>query len=159
MSKYASKAAELFNQGYNCAQSVTAAFAEKMGMEFTAALKLSSSFGAGMGRLREVCGALTGAFIVMGCLYGNIDITDKAKKTEQYELVQSFAFKFKEKFGSIICRELLNLDGYDNPVPSERTEKYYLERPCAQFVFAAAEILEQVIKEKEDADNENSSGV
>lgn len=151
MPNYADKAMDYFNQGYNCAQSVVAAFCDKLNINLTTALKLSSSFGAGMGRLREVCGAVTGMFIVIGFLYGYDDASDSAAKTELYESVQELATKFQEQNNSIICRELLGLDGKSSPVPEARTAKYYAIRPCNELVGIAAKILEDYIKHREES--------
>jgi len=137
---------ELFKQDYNCSQSVFAAFCEEMGMDFETALKLSSSFGGGMGRLREVCGAVSGIFMVAGMKYGYTDPKDNLSKAEHYKLIQSIAKQFEEKNGSLICRELLGLDkGNDSYVPEERTEAYYEKRPCTLLVGDAADIMEQLI--------------
>ncbi len=148
MGSHSEMSSELFEKGYNCAQSVYAAFCEETGMELEAALRLSSSFGGGMGRLREVCGAVTGMFMVAGMIYGDYDSKDSEAKAEHYERIQSLASKFREKNGSIICRELLELpEGTDSPVPEERTEAYYLRRPCGELVMRAADMLEEYIRD------------
>lgn len=142
------KAAELFLQGYNCAQSVFAAFCDVTGIEFETALKLSSSFGGGMGRMREVCGAVSGAFMVLGTLYGYSDL-DPKNKSEHYALIRRAADEFKAENGSIICRELL--DGIVKDVsnePEQRTEQYYKKRPCKEYVEQAAAIVDLIIAEK-----------
>lgn len=143
MGKYSEKAAENFRKGYNCAQSVFITFAEEFGIDKETALKLSSSFGGGMGRLREVCGAVSSMFAIAGLKEGYISPNDDDAKAKHYELIQNLAHKFKEKYGTIICRELLELpEGADSPVPSKRTEQYYKDRPCEAFVRLAAEIIE-----------------
>lgn len=146
------KAMELFNQGYNCAQSVFAAFCDVTGMEFEEALKLSSSFGGGMGRLREVCGAVSAMFMVTGMLYGYTSPTDKDAKAEHYKQIQLLAESFKKKNGSIICRDILIEAGVTdvntNPIPDDRTKEYYEKRPCAEYVGDAAEILEEYINNR-----------
>lgn len=139
-------AAELFLKGYNCAQAVMVAFSDVTGLEETFSAKLISSFGGGMGRLREVCGAVSGMLAVAGFLYGYDDPNDDAAKKAHYALVQELAGKFREKAGSIVCRELLKNPPSD-PTPSPRTEAYYKERPCARFVVLAAEILDDYIKD------------
>lgn len=143
------KAIDLFHEGYNCAQAVFAAFADVMGIDTEFALKLSSSFGGGMGRMREVCGACSGAFMVLGALYGNTN-SDNQSKMKHYELVRYAAEEFKKINGSIICRELL--DGIDTTTPGnapqERTAEYYKKRPCDMLVGDAAEIVEKIIAEK-----------
>lgn len=142
------RAVELFKNGYNCAQSVFAAYSEALGIPFETALRLSSSFGGGMGRLREVCGAVSGMFMVLGMKRGYSDPNDKEAKKELYRQVQTLAGQFEKKNGSIICRELLGLDHRcDVPVPEERTDSYYKKRPCVEMVRCAAEILDQYLSE------------
>jgi C_GCAxxG_C_C family probable redox protein len=137
-----------FKEGYNCSQSVFLAFCDEYDMDFETAIKISSSFGAGMGRLREVCGAVTGMFMVAGLVYGYIDPKDHKKKTEHYERIQYLAKEFEDKNRSIICRELLGLEvGKDNPAPELRTAEYYKKRPCVELVGMAAKIMEQYIVE------------
>lgn len=137
-----------FKEGYNCSQSVFMAFCEECNMDFEMALRISSSFGAGMGRLREVCGAVTGMFMVAGMVYGYTDPKDHTSKTEHYKRIQYLAKEFEEKSHSIICRELLGLDvGKDSPVPELRTAEYYKKRPCVELVGIAADIMEQYIEE------------
>ena len=149
MSAKSEKAKELFMQGYNCSQAVVGAFCEDLGLDFETAMKLSSSFGGGMGRLREVCGAVSGAFMVAGLKYGYADPTDKTAKTEHYKLIQDMAAKFKEQNGSIICRELLEVgEEKETHVPEDRTKEYYKKRPCAQLVETAAKIAEEILNTK-----------
>lgn len=137
-----------FKEGYNCSQSVFLAFCDEYDMDFETALKISSSFGAGMGRLREVCGAVSGMFMVAGLVYGYIDPKDHKKKTEHYERIQYLAKEFESKNRSIICRELLGLGaGKDKPEPELRTAEYYKKRPCAELVGVAAEIMERYMEE------------
>ena len=144
--KYSDLAVNNFKSGYNCAQAVFLAFAQECGIDDDTALKLSSSFGGGMGRLREVCGAVSSMFAVAGLKKGYTTPNDDDIKAKHYELIQSLAEKFKSKYGTIICRELLNLpSGSDSPIPSKRTEEYYKTRPCEEFVRFAAEIIEQNI--------------
>ena len=138
---HAQRAMDYFKEGYNCAQSVFLAFSQEYGMDFEMALKMSSSFGAGMGRLREVCGAVSGMFMVAGLVYGYIDPKDHKTKTEHYERIQYLAKAFEDKNGSIICRELLGLGaGKDKPEPELRTAEYYKKRPCVELVGMAAGI-------------------
>ena len=142
------RATTLFKAGYNCAQSVFAAYSEDIGIPFETALRLSSSFGGGMGRLREVCGAVSGMFMVLGMKRGYSDLNDKEAKSELYRQVQILAGQFEKQTGSIICRELLGLDHKrDIPVPEERTDSYYKKRPCVEIVRCAAEILDQYLNE------------
>jgi len=142
---------ELFNEGYNCAQSSFLAFNELVPIEFDLAAKLSSSFGGGMGRMREVCGALTGIFMIAGILYGYDDKNATDEKAKHYERIQFLSNRFKEntECNSYICRDLLHLDieGADSPVPAKRDENYYGVRPCANLVAIAVSILDDYIKE------------
>ena len=135
MSNKTEKAKELFKSGYNCSQSVIGVFCEELGLDFETAMKISSSFGGGMGRMREVCGAVSGMFMVLGLAYSSADGSTE-NKTQQYKRVQELAQKFKEKNGSIICRELLaGVETSTSPTPSERSETYYKKRPCIARVF------------------------
>lgn len=147
-SNYANKAMALFKEGCNCAQAVFLAFEDKYNIEHTTALMLSSSFGGGMGRLREVCGAVSGMFMVAGVLYGYDDVTDYEAKKLHYERIQFLAKEFEARNGSIVCRQLLGLgEGKDAPTPEQRTDTYYNKRPCAELVGIAAAIMEQYINE------------
>ncbi|MCR5793344.1 MAG: C-GCAxxG-C-C family protein [Lachnospiraceae bacterium] len=149
-SKYGKKAMELFAQGYNCSQSVLLAFQEVHGLPEDIAAKLSSTFGGGMGRLREVCGAVTGGFMVIGLLAGYDDPKAFEEKKETYEKVQEFARRMEEENGSIICRELLGLtEKKQAPTPEKRTDAYYKKRPCKELVGVAAAQLELYLKELE----------
>lgn len=145
--KKSEKAVELFKSGYNCSQAVFGAFAEELGLDFETALVISSSFGGGMGRMREVCGAVSGMFMAAGMKYGYSDPKDNEVKKEHYRLIQELAEKFKERNHYIVCRQLLGLEGNDsNYVPSERTKEYYKKRPCAELVRDAAEIFEEYLE-------------
>ena len=137
-------AAELFLKGYNCAQAVAMAFCDVTGMDEKAAARMVSSFGGGMGRMREVCGAVSGMLFVAGCLYGYDTWDDDAAKKAHYTLVQELAGKFREEAGSIVCREILKNPPSD-PNPSPRTAQYYAQRPCARMVMLASEILDAYI--------------
>lgn len=144
MGIYSEKAANNFREGYNCAQSVLLAFANKVGLKENEALKLASSFGGGMGRLREVCGAVSAMFMIAGILKGYTEPNNDIVKANHYKLIQDLAAEFKSKHGTIICRELLGLDGTEfSPIPSARTDEYYKERPCEEFIKCAAEIVEE----------------
>ena len=138
------RAAELFLQGYNCAQAVAVAFSDLTGLTPELSAKMASSFGGGMGRMREVCGAVSGMLMVTSLLYGYDQPEDEQGKKELYKLVQSLAGQFREKNGSIICRELLKNPPSD-PNPSPRTAEYYRQRPCAAMVYTAAQILDDYI--------------
>lgn len=149
MSKHSDIAVELFLKGYNCTQSVLGAFSVELGLDFEQAIKLASSFGAGMGRLREVCGALTGEFMVAGLIFGYTDEKDRKAKTEHYKLIQEIAQYFENKNGSIICRELLGLQTKkSHPVPQKRDSNYYKKRPCKELVRLAAEHMDELIEKK-----------
>ena len=144
MKDYEDKAEELFTSGYNCAQSTFCAFADELEMDFETMLKLSSSFGGGMGRLREVCGAVSAMFMIAGLKYGYTSNDNDEIKAKHYELIQELANEFKKKNKTIICRELLGLEeGADSPVPKKRTTEYYQERPCQQLVRDAAQIIRE----------------
>lgn len=147
-SGYAQKAMGLFKDGYNCAQAVFLAFEDRYEIDRKTALMLSSSFGGGMGRLREVCGAVSGMFMVAGVLYGYEDASDYEGKKVHYERIQQLAEEFRMRNGSIVCRQLLGLDREkDAPAPERRTESYYQKRPCVELVGMAAAIMEQYIME------------
>lgn len=142
------KAMKLFEEGYNCCQSVVGAFAEETGLPLESVMKMASSFGGGMGRLREVCGAVSGMFFIVGIELGYSDPKDYQGKKEHYERIQKIAERFRTENGSIVCRELLGLKpGPDKPVPEMRTEEYYKKRPCKELIGFAAEILEQALEE------------
>lgn len=147
MDNHSKRAMELFKEGYNCSQSVIGAFAEELGMDFETAVRLSSSFGGGMGRLREVCGAVTGMFMAAGLKYGYSNPDADQTKKEHYQRIQLLAQQFKEANGSIICRDLLALqEGASVPTPEKRTEQYYQTRPCVELVGHAAELMEEYLK-------------
>lgn len=140
-----------FMNGYNCSQAVLLAFCEDFGLEKETALKISEPFGGGMGRMREVCGTVTGMFMVLGLAMGNSDAKDGSTKKNVYKSVQELAEKFKQDNGSIICRELLGLQkaNKESHVPSERTTEYYKKRPCPELCKYAADILEEYLKEED----------
>ena len=139
-------AVENFMQGYNCSQSVVVAFCDVTGMTPEYAARLSSSFGGGMGRMREVCGAVSGMLMVAGLLYGYDTPGDDESKREHYKLVQALAGKFREKEQSIVCREILKNPPSD-PNPTPRNEDFYKKRPCARLVALASQILDDYIQE------------
>lgn len=169
------KAEHLFKEGYNCSQAVFGAFADKYDMEPELAFRISASFGGGMGRMREVCGAASGMFLVAGMETGATQGKDAAGKKANYEMVQALAAEYRKKNGSIVCKELLGLvpmssgqvlgrggAGDDSTVgqkradspqqvqftdttPEKRTEDYYKKRPCVQLIRQACEILEEIL--------------
>ena len=140
------KAQSLFKQGYNCSQSVALAFDEEMGFDKDLVAKLVSGFGGGMGRMREVCGCVSGMVFVISSLYGYSDPKDFDSKKELYQRINQVANTFKEKNGSIICKELLGLEKKDGIVPEKRTDAYYKKRPCSELCKIAGDILEDYIK-------------
>lgn len=147
--EYGEYAKSLFMKGYNCSQSVVCAFSDVLDIDEKMLMRLSSPFGGGMGRLREVCGAVSGMFIVLGLLEGYDDVSDINLKMELYKKVQKLAADFEAENGTIICRELLGLDkGKDSPVPEERTKEYYEKRPCPDKVKSAAKILAKYLNEQ-----------
>ena len=153
----AKKACENFQKGYNCAQSVLLAFSDEIGLDEDMVLKLSSSFGGGMGRLREVCGAVSAMFMVLGILQGYTSPNDDKIKEKHYLHVQNLAGMFQKKCGSIICRNLLNLpEGADIPTPSKRTSEYYQSRPCENCIKVAAEIIESEILNVNNGSNQTN---
>ncbi len=127
------RAGEIYMQHFNCAQSVLCAFGDRTGLNNEAALRLAASFGGGMGSLKEVCGALTGAFMVLGLVKGFTDPT-RENKARHGERIDRLADAFRGRFGAISCRSLLLRNAADG---SDRTEA----KPCLKFVTAAAELL------------------
>jgi C_GCAxxG_C_C family probable redox protein len=140
------RAIALFMEGANCAQAVLVAFADLCDLEQKTAYRLAAPFGAGLGRQREVCGAVSGMCMVLGFLYGYDDRSDASAKAEHYRLVQELCNAFKAEFGTIVCRELLGEKrATTHPEPDARTAEYYRVRPCAHQVGVAAGILEDYI--------------
>lgn len=154
------RAKRLFKEeGYNCCQAVVLAYSDLFGLDDITAASLSSGFGGGMGRMREVCGSVSGMIMLAGLISPACDPSVKADRTRNYSLVQEVAGEFKALNGSIICRELLGLspkctsDGkpVESPKPSERTEEYYRKRPCEELVGISAKIIgEKLIKYVKD---------
>ncbi|MFI3243039.1 MAG: C-GCAxxG-C-C family protein [Akkermansia sp.] len=128
-----------FSAGYSCAQSVFASFAPELGLDEKVALRLSSGLGAGVGRMREVCGAFTGLSLVLGYFEGNEE-GDADQKEHIYALVQAEAARFRAEFGSIICRELLDptILKDQSTRPQARSTQYYNQRPCQACVAFCA---------------------
>ncbi len=143
---HASQAQAYFLQGYNCAQSVLLAFAPDLGLTNDEAARMASSFGGGMGRLREVCGALSASFLILGLREGYSSPTDDEAKARQYARVQEIAAQFRAIHGTILCRDLLGLsEGPDCPTPAKRTAEYYESRPCERCIGDAAAIVERML--------------
>ena len=147
MENHAERAARLFREGCNCAQSVFLAFSDLTKMDRDTAIRVSASFGGGMGRLREVCGGVSGAIMALGMICAPLDPTDQALKAEHYRRVQAVANKFRDKHSTIICRELLGDMAGSGHVPEARTDEYYKKRPCEQMVYDGAAALEEVLRE------------
>ncbi len=141
---HATHAAELFLSGYNCAQAVAAAFSDLIGLDEKTAARMVSGFGGGFGRLREVCGAVSGMTFVFSCLYGYDDPAEVDGKAWLYAQIQALCAQFKENSGSILCREILE-DPDSLPTPAIRTPEYYATRPCARMVYTAAALLDAYI--------------
>lgn len=140
------RAAELFMQGYNCAQAVAVAFCDVVDLTPDQTARMASSFGGGMGRLREVCGAVSGMLLIAGMVYGYEIPGDDVSKKEHYARVQYLAGQFREQVGSIVCREILKNPPSD-PNPTPRTAEFYKTRPCVRMVSLAAAILEKYMEE------------
>ena len=138
----AARAKEYFNQGYNCAQSVALAFADITDLDEEMVAKITASFGGGLGRLREVCGAVSGMAFLASFISPCPSADNAEAKKANYALVQEFAEQFRQQNGSIVCRSLLGLDRpKDEPTPSPRTAEYYKKRPCSEYVYDAALIV------------------
>ena len=141
MSERTDRGTELFKSGFNCAQAVVGAFAGELGLDEKTAMKISAGFGGGVGRTGEICGALSGAAIVAGMLYGATEGGDAASKARTYEEIQRIIKLFKEKNTFVTCRELKN--------PPSDGERVYNRRACMQLVEDAIAVTEQVIFDKE----------
>ena len=158
MTNHAEIAKQLFFKGYNCAQSVFCAFTDVTGYDIDTSARMASSFGGGLGRLRETCGAVSAAALILGIVNGYADPADYEAKKQHYELVREFADKFKEKDKSIICRELLteaSLNPESGGAPEQRSEEYYQKRPCPNLVYDAALILDEMIQRSLTSGNDN----
>lgn len=148
--EYAEKAGELFHEGYNCAQAVVAVFADEVGLDMDTAMKFGASFGGGLGKMREVCGAVSGMAMVAGMKYGAYEIGDNARKKEHYALIRELADRFKAINGSIVCRELLHLDrGVTEATAEIRATEQYKKRPCRELVADAARVFAEYVQEQE----------
>lgn len=145
------RAVELFKEGFNCSQSVCAAFAEQYGYTQEQALRMSASFGGGIGRMRMACGAACGMFLLAGLHTGCTDGADRSGKEANYKLVQQLADEFVRRNGSLICAELLGLPSHRNTdtQPEKRTAEYYKKRPCVQMVEEAARIWAEYLESEE----------
>ena len=146
------KAEQFFLDGYNCCQAVLLAFEDILEVDRSTLLRFASGFGGGMARMREVCGTVTAMAMIAGFLSPAEDPSDLNQRKENYALVQKFAARFKEEKGSMVCREILGLrkpaagEGFESPMPSERTPEYYKTRPCTATVGLAARIVADYLK-------------
>jgi len=146
MGKIAETAEKRFIEGFSCSQSVFSAFAEAEGMDLETALSISTSFGAGMARLGDTCGAITGGMMALGLKFGRTVADDTDAKEKNYRLVHEFVEEFNKRFEKTDCRDLLGFDP-DSPEASQRfANEQELEKRCAGFVREAAEILEDIIE-------------
>ena len=151
MTNHAELAKQLFMKGYNCAQAVFCAFTDVTGYDTDTAARISSSFGGGVGHLREICGAVNAAALVLGIVRGYEDPADYETKRQLYALIGEFAERFKKKHQSIVCRELLTLAGLKpdgGNEPEQRSEEFYQKRPCPQLVYDAALILDEIMQDE-----------
>ncbi len=139
------RAQNYFKAGYNCAQAVVMAFDDVMQMSPEALARLAASFGGGMGRMREVCGTVSGMAFLAGAIKPSADPSNLEERKENYALVQKFADSFRQENGDIVCRRLLGLEPMaeraETAMPSERTAEYYRKRPCVEYVGSAARIV------------------
>ena len=142
-----------FRQGYNCTQAVVLAYCDLLGADRNQLLKMSQSFGGGMGRMRQVCGAVSGMFMVAGMLTGSPDPDNRESKRNNYDAVQKLAAAFEKRNGSIICSQLLGLEGKNSSVspeyrtgiePEPRNEQYYKKRPCLKLIGDACDVLAEI---------------
>ena len=150
--KRVERAVENFMAGYGCCQSVVAAFADLYGLDDTLAKKVAAGFGGGVGRLRMMCGAVSGIVMLIGLDCGQTEGSDREGKSACYKVVQELLARSKQENGSLICAEILGIQGYQKAVcsfvASERTADYYKSRPCAAKVESAARIFAEYLKKK-----------
>ncbi|MDD6553337.1 MAG: C-GCAxxG-C-C family protein [Prevotellaceae bacterium] len=146
------RAVDYFMQGYGCCQSVVAAFADRYGMDEKMALRIAAGFGGGVGRLRMMCGAVSGIVMLVGLEEGQVEGSDREGKSHCYKVVQELLAESKQQNGSIICAEILGLKGHEKAVgnyeASPRTAEYYRKRPCAAKVESAARIFAEYLERK-----------
>lgn len=152
LEKRVQRAVSNFMEGYGCCQSVVAAFADFYGLDDTLAKKIAAGFGGGIGRLRMICGAVSGIVMLVGLDCGQTEGSDREGKSACYKVVQDLLAKSKEQNGSLICAEILGVKGYEKAhssyVASARTVEYYKTRPCAAKVEAAARVFADYLKNK-----------
>ena len=154
MKEHGAIAERLFREGYNCAQAVLIAFCDETGLDEKTAAMIASSFGGGLGRLREVCGTVSAAAMVLGMLRGYADPSDHTAKKAHYQLVREFAARFREAEGDIVCRALLARANAAPQTtapggePEARTPEYYQKRPCPMLAWCAGTILDEILAEE-----------
>ena len=154
MSSHVELAENYFMEGCNCAQAVFCAFEDVTGIDHDTMLRLGSSYGGGIGRLREVCGAFSAAVGILGLLYGYTDLEDLSLKARHYTMIQNLASDFRDIHGTIVCRELLKTLNVDtSPIPTPRTAVFHKVRPCIRFIRTAAELTDKVIREHESSES------
>jgi len=140
------RAVSCFKEGFSCSQAILSTYGEQFGLNREMALKVSGAFGGGMGRMGETCGAVTGAFMVIGLKYGKTKVEDEQTKERAYNLVKEFVDKFRSRNGSIVCRELLGCDISTPDGMKIIREKKLITTLCPKFVQDAAEIIEQILE-------------
>lgn len=143
----AEDAVSCFNSGFSCSQAVLSTYSEELGMDKETAFKVACAFGAGMGRMAETCGAVTGAFMVLGLKYGKFKADDEAAKEKTYAFVNEFSRRFKARNGTIVCKELLGAD-MSTPEGMKYAKEHKLAaKLCPKYVRDAAEIVEEILKD------------
>ena len=146
------QAVDNFMQGYGCSQSVVAAFADIYGLDDNMAKRIAAGFGGGVGRMRMMCGAVSGLVILAGLDCGQTEGNDRQGKSACYKVVQELLETFRQRNGSIICSELLGLGGVKpqpiSHMPEERNAEYYKVRPCARKVESAARVFAEYLEKK-----------
>jgi len=142
---HADKAAACFEEGFSCSQAVFATYAEMFGLRREPALKLSQAFGGGMARMGETCGAVTGAFMVIGLKYGRTRADDDAARDKTYALVLDFVRRFKARQGSIVCKELIGCDMSTAEGLKRAHDSQVITERCPDFIRTAAEILDGIL--------------
>ena len=156
MTGHGDRAREYFYKGYNCAQAVVCAFGDLTGWDEKTSARRASSFGGGMGRLREVCGAFSGAILVLGEITGYSEPEDHEGKKTQYKRIQVYAERFRERQKTIICRELMaDVKAMPGGEPEERTPEFYASRPCPQIIWDAADLLDELLTELQEGQKES----
>ena len=149
------RACAYFKEGYNCAQAVAMAYSDIMDMRVEEVAKITAPFGGGMGRMREVCGTVSGMTILAGFIQPSSDPKNLEERKDNYALVQHFAEQFRKENGDIVCRRLLGLEPIvernETAMPSERTPEYYKKRPCSEYVGCAARIVGEHLNKLADS--------